>query len=264
MSRSRWPCPGMSRRRFLSSGACAGCAAGAALLGPVAWAAEKPKVRLVFCETTNNRPIWPNIGYDFDARRKQVVDALARGCPAVEFLPMRVMEGSKEETVARVLQGDAEVDGYVVCIQGLGWRNDVGKLCSTGKPTLLVDNLFGGSGLFLTRLRSIVRPGKPVDWVSSSNDQDIAASAQQFTLLKQGKTAADVAAAFRATRRARTPKDADWTCEADEVPAPDFDAALKRLREIKLIVVGGGSSSSSWAADGAATGSARPRSRSSA
>ena len=138
MNRSHGPCPGVSRRRFLSSGACAGCAAGAALLAPgVSWAAEKPKVRLVFCETTNDRPIWPNIGYDFDARRKQIIDALTQGCPDVQFLPTQVNERSKEKTVDRVLQGDAEVDGYVVCIQGLGWRNDVGKLCSTGKPTLL-------------------------------------------------------------------------------------------------------------------------------
>ena len=245
MGRVRSSCPGMSRRRFLSRGACAGCAAGAMLLAPEpSWAAQgaadKPKVRLVFCETISDRPIWPNIGYDFDARRTEIINVLTKGCPAVQFLPMQVNERSKEKTVARVLKSDAEVDGYVVCIQGLGWRNDVGKLCSTGKPTLLVDNLFGGSGLFLTRLRAIVKLGKPVDWVSSSKDQDIAASAQQFTLLKQGKTAADVAAAFRATRRARTPKEADWTCKADAVPAPDFDAALKQLRETKLIVVGGG------------------------
>ena len=83
MDRPQSPCPGMSRRRFLSSGACAGCAAGAALLAPAAWAAEKPKVRLVFCETTNNKPIWPNIGYDFDARRNRLISGLADGVVVV-------------------------------------------------------------------------------------------------------------------------------------------------------------------------------------
>ena len=67
-----------------------------------------------------------------------------------------------------VLQQDAEVDGYLICVQGLGWGNDITKLCRTGKPTLLVDNLFGGSGLFLTRLPQIMAAGKPVDWVSSA------------------------------------------------------------------------------------------------
>lgn len=36
-------------------------------------------MRLVFCEPPNNKPIWPNIGYDFDARRKQMIDALTQG-----------------------------------------------------------------------------------------------------------------------------------------------------------------------------------------
>jgi hypothetical protein len=202
-------------------------------------APAKAKVRLVFCETTSDRPIWPNIGYDFDARRKVVTDALTQGCPEVELLPVRVLEGSKEETVARVLEADAEVDGYVVCVQGLGWRNNVNALCSTGKPALLVDNLFGGSGLFLTRLPGIMKSGKPVDWVSSSKDEDIAASVRQFALLKQGKTAAEVAAAFRATRRERTP-DVATAHKDDPLPAPDVDAALKRLKETKLLVVGGG------------------------
>lgn len=51
-----------------------------------------------------------------------------------------------------------------------------------GKPTLLVDNLFRGSGLFLTRLPGIMKLGKPVDWVSSSDDRDIVASARQFVV----------------------------------------------------------------------------------
>jgi hypothetical protein len=201
-------------------------------------AGGQPKIRLVFCETTSDKPIWPNIGYDFDARRRQVMEVLTKGCPDVQFLPTKVMDvpGHADE----VLQGDGEVDGYVVCVQGLGWRNDIGKLCSTGKPTLLVDNLFGGSGLFLTRLPQIMASGKPVDWVSSANDQDIAASARCFALLKEGKSAAEVAAALRATRRKNTPEYTDWTCKDDPIPAPNFDAALKQLRQTKILVVGGG------------------------
>jgi len=201
-------------------------------------AAGKPKIRLVFCETTNNKPIWPNIGYDFDRRRKQVLDVLTQGCPDVQFLPTKVMDSPQH--AADVLKGDGEVDGYVVCIQGLGWRNDVFRLVTTGKPTLLVDNLFGGSGKFLTQIARIMGSGKPVDWVSSANDEDITASARNFVLLTRGKSAADVAAAFRATRRKNTPTDADWTCKDDPLPAPQFDEALKRLKQTKILVVGGG------------------------
>lgn len=232
-----------SRRRFLAG--CAACVGGAAcgsLLGPApargAEAGGKPKIRLVFCETTNDKPIWPNIGYDFNARRQQMLAVLTQGCPEVEFLPTQVMDDPKHAD--EVLKHDAEVDGYVLCLQGLGWRNDVVKLSGTGKATLLVDNLFGGSGLFLTRLPQIMTQGKPVDWVSSSNDADAVASIGNFMLLKQGKSAAEVAAAFRATRRKNTPAEGDWTCHNDPLATPDFDEAFKELRSTKILMVGGG------------------------
>jgi len=232
-----------SRRRFLSGcAACTGCMAAGVALKPRAAAAApaggKPKIRLVFCETTNTKPIWPNIGYDFDARRKQLIDVLTTGCPDVQFLTTKVMD--TRQGAANVLKGNAEVDGYVICVQGLGWRNDIYRLCTSGKPTLLVDNLFGGSGKFLTQMPRIMGAKKPVDWVSSAKDADIVASARHFVLLAQGKSAAEVAAAFRATRRKNTPKPADWTCTQDPVPTPNFDKALEQMRRTKLLVVGGG------------------------
>jgi hypothetical protein len=233
-----------SRRQFLSGCACcAGCAVAGPLLGsrPVFAASSstgKPKVRLVFCETTNDKPIWPNIGYNFDARRKRLLDALTQGCPDVEFLPVQVMDDPKhaDEVLARC----KEVDGYMICVQGLGWRNDIFKLSGTGKPTLVVDNLFGGSGLFLTQLPRIMASGKPVDWVSSSRDEDVVASARQFALLRQGKSAAEVAAAFRAARRARTPAAPTTACENDPVALVPFEEAQRKLQKTKILVVGGG------------------------
>jgi len=191
-------------------------------------------VRLVFCETPNDKPIWPNIGYDFDARRKQITNLLTRHCPEVEFLSVCLMNDPKQAD--EVLKGDAEVDGYLLCVQGLGWANDITKLSATGKPTLVVDNLFGGSGLFLTRLPAIMHSGKPVDWVSSSKDADIAASVRQFAVAVKDKSAA----AFRATRRRNTPAMRNWSCKADAVKMPDMDEALKELKRTRLLVVGGG------------------------
>jgi hypothetical protein len=198
----------------------------------------KPKVRLVFCETTNDKPIWPNIGYDFDARRNQVIKVLNEGCPEIEFLVAKSMD--KPADAAKILEGDDQVQGYIVCLQGLGWRNDVFKLCTTGKPTLLVDNLFGGSGKFLTQIDRIMGSDKPVDWVSSSDDQDIVASAKHFSMLGKGKSAEQIAAAFRATRRERTPQDTDWKCQEDKVATRDFKEALEELANTRLLVVGGG------------------------
>jgi len=238
-------CPSaLTRRKFLSgcACACAGCAAGG-LLGPRPLLAGtsrggKPTVRLVFCETYNDRPIWPNIGYDFDARRNQVIGALTQGCPDVEFKVVKMLDDPKD--VDAVMQGDGEVDGYMILYQGLGWTNDVRKLCATGKPALLADNLFGGSGKFLGEVPGLMASGQPVDWVSSSNDEDLVASARQFALLAQGKSPAEVAAAFRATRRERTPSTTDWACKDDDVPAVDWDEALAMLKQTRIVVVGGG------------------------
>jgi hypothetical protein len=201
-------------------------------------ASGKPKIRLVFCETANDRPIWPNIGYDFDTRRQAIINLLKQGCPDIELLVAKMMD--RPEDADTVLAGNSDVDGYIVCLQGLGWQNDIVKVCSSGKPTLVVDNLYGGSGKFLTQLPAIMNSQHPVDWVSSSNDQDIAASARAFGLLARGKSAQDVAAALRETRRQRTPTDAPEACCEDVVSAVDLGEALQELKQKKILVVGGG------------------------
>ncbi len=231
----------LSRRGFLSGCAvCASYVAGGCVRtsSQAKNGGKKPRIRLVFCETENTKPIWPNIGYDFDRRRNEVINVLTQNCADVEFLPTTMVEGSRQ--AKDVLAGDAEVDGYVVCVQGLGWGNDLHKLCTTGKPTLLVDNLFGGSGMFLTQLPRIKRSRKPVDWVSSANDEDLVASVRCFGLLGRGKTGGEVAAAFQAARRGNTADVTDWTCKHDPVGTRDMGEALEQLRQTKILVVGGG------------------------
>jgi hypothetical protein len=233
----------LTRRRFVSRcAACMACGAVPLFGKAAAWAAEttprKPKIRLVFCETPNDQPIWPNLGYNFELRRKQMLELLVRRCPDLEFLTTCLLNDPKQTD--GVLQQDAEVDGYLVCVQGLGWNNDIIKLCATGKPTLLADNLFGGSGLFLRDIARIMSAGKPVDWVSSSRDQDLVASVRHFAGLAKARSAAETVASFRAARRQHTPSITDWSCKQDSVPSPDFDKALQQLRQTRILVVGGG------------------------
>jgi len=163
---------------------------------------------------------------------------LRDGCRDLEFLPARVADDPKQ--VRQVLAADSEVDGYLLCLLGLGWRNDVVKLASTGKPTLIFDNLFGGSGKLLTTLRVVMKSGRPVDWIASSDDRHLVVVARHFGLLCQGRTAQEVVAAFRAARHKPTPRVTDWTAEPDRVPTPDFEKALKELRQTRIVVVGGG------------------------
>jgi hypothetical protein len=198
----------------------------------------RPKVRVVFCAARPDGPTWPNIGYDFAGRQREILQALRNGCPDVELLPVEVIEQTAEQS--GLLERDNEVDGYIVCLLGLGWQCEFLGYCKTGKPTLIVDNLFGGSGMFLTRLGQAMTSGPAVDWVSSSSDSDLVASSRHFALLGQGRTASDVAAAFRQTRRERCPAVADWACLEDRVATVDFKDAAEELKHTKILVVGGG------------------------
>ena len=235
----------LTRRQFASGcAACLACGATSLLSKTPARAApsapSKPKIRLVFCETPNNQPIWPNIGYDFDGPpQTDHASVLTRQCPEVEFLAARLMNDPKQAD--EVLKGDAEVDGYLVCVQGLGWSNDIVKLCATGKPTL-------AGGQSLRRLGPVPRRYRPDherrqagglgQFVQRPGPRGLGAALRRA--LAQGTSGADIAAAFRATRRKNTPALTDWTCNSDPVPAPDFDEALEQLRQTQILVVGGG------------------------
>lgn len=239
------PLPVIDWRGFLAC--CAGCAGAAVLggglgLGPShggrAGARRKPRVRLVFCEVANTQPIWPNIGYDFAARREELSRALRDGCPDVEFLPEVVT--TPEETDALLTRSD-EVDGYLVYVLGLSWRGNPQKICMAGRPTLLVDDPFGGSGEFMTQLPRVHAAGVPTEWVSSTRVEDVIASARCFGVLsREGATPEAFVRACREARRARTPGWSGAACAPDLIRPRDFDETVERLGETRILVVGGG------------------------
>ena len=84
----------LSRREFL--GTCTACAAGFAAVSvlsvaPVAAqampACPKARVKLVLSHMPAGQATWPNIGYDYESRKKEVTRKLREGCPDIEFLP---------------------------------------------------------------------------------------------------------------------------------------------------------------------------------
>jgi len=179
---------GLSRREFI--GGCAACAAGlsvAPALGgtvscplkaesaPALGGGPKPKVQLVLVYPSADKPIWPNIGYDFDSHNSRFVEELRKGCPGIEFLPCNVMSKSDAQAV---VERDGEVDGYVVYLSGCLWGGTPDMIGSLGKPTLFVDHLFAGSGAFLTSYGRMRRSGMKVAAVSSSRFEDIVEAAR--------------------------------------------------------------------------------------
>ncbi len=188
-------CPGhVNRRQFLAG--CSACAAGlsVASLGArmVAGAAAgetaqppicsaKPRVRLVFSHIPPDRPCWPNIGYDYEGRKKELVELLRTKCPNVEFLPVTV-QGA--EQAKKLIAEDADVDGYLSYIVGI-WTGVPAVLAGSGKPTILVDDLYAGSGEFLIVYAGAKRAGQKVVGVSSSNFDDVVEAARLFEAIKK-------------------------------------------------------------------------------
>ena len=230
----------LDRREFLAR--CAACAAGAgglAMLAPRrAAAAEptaRPKVRLVFTHIPSTGPIWPNIGYDFDKRKKELTEQLAAACPGIEFRPVTVQN---TDEAAKVLADDAQVDGYVVYTLGL-WTGAPQMIGAAGRPTVFVDDLYGGSGEFLIANAAARRAGQKVVGVSSSRLEDVAGVVRGFDVLKQpGKTVDDFLAAGNTAWKKGIKRSGDMSCAKDEVRISDPAKCLARLKDSTMLVVG--------------------------
>jgi len=168
----------VTRREFM--GGCAACAAGVTALSffggsPLFAASEnkaKTRIGLIFAHPDPTKPNWPNIDYDFAGHIKMVQNKLAKECPQIDFLPITTSSGSAQEA-NKILTTTAKVDGYLIYLAGCLWGNLTETIAASGKPTIIVDHLFAGSGEFLTSYARVKRAGHRVIAVSSSDFNDI-------------------------------------------------------------------------------------------
>jgi len=176
-------CPaGITRRDFMEY--CAWGCAGAASLSfskgsPLfAFGSElekiKTKIRVVYAHPDPNQPNWPNIGYDFAGHIKQIHKKLTYEFPEINFLQDTVSSGSEETAQEIIKKDNGNIDGYLIYLAGCLWGGMTEAIAASGKPTIFVDNLFAGSGEFLTSYARAKREGHKVMAVSSSDFKDIA------------------------------------------------------------------------------------------
>lgn len=231
-------CCSLNRRQFLA-GCAAACSGGLAALNPGrAFAADekggKPKVRLVFTHIPSTGPIWPNIGYDFEKRKKELTEKLTAGCPGIELMPATVMNAQEAQ---KLLADSAGADGYIVYMLGLWTGGGPQTIAASGKPVLYVDDLYGGSGEFLITHAAARRAGQAVAGVSSSDMKDVIAAARCFEMIKQGKTPADFVAAANATWK-KNVKRGDMKVKEDKVKIADPPEVMEKLKNSVMLVVG--------------------------
>jgi hypothetical protein len=236
------PCHGMSRRRFLGAG-CAACVGAAELLAyPSALRAaqsDKPmRIRVVYSlhGPKQDRPDWPNKGFDFRPVMKRINTELAQRCSGFEFVSSLA---TGPEQAQKLLDGDksSNIDGYLV-YQMNCWNRVVQTMATSGKPVLYADFQFAGSGGFLVYTAGFLRSQTPnVGFVASSRIEDLAEAVKCFEIVKKGGSVTDFVAATARVRAARTPKPADMACKSDTLTTLSTQDCLARMKQCKILAV---------------------------
>lgn len=184
----------ISRRRFL--GLAGGTVACCALL-PLAesvLAAEpvsrtmifpkgKARVTLVFTHVPSGGPTWPTKDYDYDSRAKELAAKLESACPKIEFTVKTALNAAQAD---EIVKASPDVDGFVVWCIGL-WTGAPNVFAHSGKPMVLVDDLYAGSGEVLVSQVAIRNEKLPVVTVSSSEIKDIAEAVNMFAVIRAMK-----------------------------------------------------------------------------
>ena len=236
---------GESRRRFLAR--CTGCAlaasCGVTTIGRAARAqapattpgAKRPKVRVIFSHIPPGSPTWPFINYDYEPRKETILRALKAGCPEVEFLP--ATSHGAAETKA-VIASDKDVDGIMGIAVGC-WTGSLSTVLASGKPAVIVDDLYGGSGEFLTTYAGTKRSGRDFVGVSSSRLDDVVTAARCFATIKEPGAVATFNARCREAVRKTYGKECDVACApGDAAPKVDTSACLAGLKESAILLIG--------------------------
>ncbi len=181
----------MDRRRFLqAAGGTLACCALTPLMGSALYAdplgrtpifpKSKAKVDLVFIHVASPRPTWPTKNYDYARRKKEILDKLIPLCPNVEFT---VRHSATNEQAAAILKEEKDRDGFLIYQIGLSAAG-TDLFVRSGKPVVLVDDLFGGTGRVLTLSGAATAEKLPVVAVSSSEMKDVAVAANLFYVMR--------------------------------------------------------------------------------
>ena len=127
------------------------------------------RVCVVFSHPSPETPTWPYKGYDYEARKEAIKSSLREALPGFDLVFRTAMSPGDAE---RVVKEVGDVDGYVVFMLGI-WVGVGYAIARTGKPTVLVDDIYGGSGELILTYARVRSEGLPVLPVASSRFEDV-------------------------------------------------------------------------------------------
>jgi hypothetical protein len=228
----------VSRRSFLAS--CAACAAAwPSWATPARAAAEakKLRIRVAFSHPTPDKITWPNVGYDYEGRSKELVRQLGKLCPDIEFHPVHILNADQAK---QVMAQDSQANGYLLYVLGMGGGAAAlaGAAGQAGRPMVVVEDHYGGPFSLGFNGRAAKAGWKAV-CLATSRLQDVADAVNCFRVLqKPGATTEDFLAAAQATCKKNLAAPGDLTCRPDKVTVSDVGDCVKKLRASKILLVG--------------------------
>lgn len=234
---------GISRRRFLTG--CAACAGAAELMGAPAWlraipGRDKLRVRVIYAlhSGKQDRPDWPNLGFDFNPVMERINAELTKRCPDFIFIPSMA---NGPDQAQKILEEDkaTAVGGYLV-YQMNCWNRVAQTMAESGKPVLYADFQYGGSGGFLVYTAGFLRAGaRNVGFVASSRIEDLAEAVRCFDRAKAAGPGFDFAAETSRVRVSHTPRPGDLACKPDALETLSPAETIRRMKASKVLAVRG-------------------------
>ncbi|MGQ9454716.1 MAG: hypothetical protein ACUVRS_06215 [Armatimonadota bacterium] len=184
----------ISRRRFLQI---AGSAAGCLMLAPLQsslitatprsrtpiFPKSKANVVLVFSHIPSGNPTWPAKDYNYDAVAEKLTRRLCAECPGIEFTTRHATNADQGKAL---VQEAKDVDGFVVYNIGI-WTGVPNVIAHSGKPVVMVDDLYAGSGETLITNTTVRNEKLPVVTVASSDFADVVSAVRLFEVVRAMK-----------------------------------------------------------------------------
>ena len=139
------------------------------------------RIGLIFSAVPPETRTWPYVGYDYEARVEKILEHLRKRLEGIELVYRLVYSLEEAE---RAVEEMGDVDGYVVYFIGI-WTGTGQVVARTGKPIILVDDLYAGTGEFLLTLANMRRMGYPVVGVASSNFEDVVSAIRLLKVIHE-------------------------------------------------------------------------------
>ena len=233
----------LPRRNFISlCAACGACMAVSpqSIFGSplISSKPQKMKIRIIYSlhGLVQDRPDWPNVGFDFNPVIENVNSALRKKFPSFEFIStLATGEGDAKTIIEQ--DKDIKPDGYII-YQMNCWNRVVQTIAKTNKPVLYVDFEYAGSGGFLVYNSAFMRDNiQNVGFVSSSQINDVIAAVKCFEDTGKEGTANDFSAAVTRSRLKSTPASGKYSCKSDPLEVLSADECQQRMKESKILAV---------------------------